>query len=238
MGPAASFSSNPINCGGGFGCVGGRGWARAGLPPTSTADPDHPLAAGAWSPPTRARKTASLAYRLQAGAGISGRTKHPRHSGGGALAGLAHYMLGWPGGGSRCADAPVYLLHSRTLPSPSQRLPLSWPKVFRRALRTMTSLQIFIYQHSMQTQCHLHCKRSFRTRAPSRCDRSPLFTYSYQLLFTSDRDARRFIGRSARAHSGTCTQASQTCAVVHVGTLSPGRTVFCRGASNPCVRRV
>ena len=66
----------------------------------------HPLAAGAWSPPTRARKTASLAYRLQAGAGISGRTKHPRHSGGGALAGLAHYMLGWPGGGSRCADDP------------------------------------------------------------------------------------------------------------------------------------
>ena len=106
MGPAASFSSNPINCGGGFGCVGGRGWARAGLPPTSTADPDHPLAAGAWSPPTRARKTARLAYRLQAGDGISGRTKHPRHSGGGALAGLAHYMLGWPGGGSRCADDP------------------------------------------------------------------------------------------------------------------------------------
>ena len=127
--------TNPINCGGGFGCVGGRGWARAGLPPTSTADPDHPLAAGAWSPPTRARKTASLAYRLQAGAGISGRTKHPRHSGGGALAGLAHYMLGWPGGGSRCADAPVYLLHSRTLPSPSQRLPLSWPKVFQGCVR-------------------------------------------------------------------------------------------------------
>jgi len=136
MGPAASFSSNPINCGGGFGCVGGRGWARAGLPPTSTADPDHPLAAGAWSPPTRARKTASLACRLQAGAGISGRTKHPRHSGGGALAGLAHYMLGWPGGGSRCADAPVYLLHSRTLPSPSQRLPLSWPKVFQGCVRS------------------------------------------------------------------------------------------------------
>ena len=26
---------------------------------------------------------------------------------------------------------PIYLLHSRTLPSPSQRLPLSWPKVRR-----------------------------------------------------------------------------------------------------------
>ena len=152
MGPAASFSSNPINCGGGFGCVGGRGWARAGLPPTSTADPDHPLAAGAWSPPTRARKTASLAYRLQAGAGISGRTKHPRHSGGGALAGLAHYMLGWPGGGSRCADAPVYLLHSRTLPSPSQRLPPPWPKVFQgcvryddTTIRLCSSIQTHLY---------------------------------------------------------------------------------------------
>ena len=122
------------------------------LPPTSTADPDHPLAAGAWSPPTRARKTASLAYRLQAGAGISGRTKHPRHSGGGALAGLAHYMLGWPGGGSRCADAPVYLLHSRTLPSPSQRLPLSWPKVFQgcvryddTTIRLCSSIQTHLY---------------------------------------------------------------------------------------------
>ena len=47
------------------GCVGGRGWARAGLPPTSTADPDHPLAAGAWSPPTRARKTASLLWSFK-----------------------------------------------------------------------------------------------------------------------------------------------------------------------------
>ena len=95
-----------------------------------------------------------LAYRLQAGAGISGRTKHPRHSGGGALAGLAHYMLGWPGGGSRCADAPVYLLHSRTLPSPSQRLPLPWPKVFQGCAR---------YDDSSSTICssiqtHLYCK--------------------------------------------------------------------------------
>ena len=36
---------------------------------------------------------------------------------------------------------PIYLLHSRTLPSSSsQRLPLSWPKVFRRALRTRRRL--------------------------------------------------------------------------------------------------